>query len=71
MDAAVRGNPLKSLSRDKLGLGRDSGALFAFDEVKRMLAVCSPVKVVPYHPVKAAVLIRDYYEVAASCVRVR
>ena len=45
MDAAVRGTPLKTLNRDKLGLGRDSGALFAFDEAKRMLAVCSSVKV--------------------------
>ena len=46
MDAAVRGHPLKTLNRDKLGLDRDSGALFAFDETKRMLAVCSSVKVV-------------------------
>ncbi|KAI9453845.1 hypothetical protein BJY52DRAFT_1225384 [Lactarius psammicola] len=44
MDAAVRGNPLKTLNRDKLGLGGDSGALFAFDEAKRMLAVCSSIK---------------------------
>ncbi|KAH9164611.1 hypothetical protein EDB89DRAFT_2247116 [Lactarius sanguifluus] len=44
MHAAVRGNPLKNLNRDKLGLGGDSDILFAFDEAKRMLAVCSSVK---------------------------
>ncbi|KAH9056526.1 hypothetical protein EDB87DRAFT_1636600 [Lactarius vividus] len=45
MDAAiVRGNPLKTLNRERLGLGGDSDALFAFDEAKRALAVCSSVK---------------------------
>ncbi|KAH8986525.1 hypothetical protein EDB86DRAFT_2809505 [Lactarius hatsudake] len=44
MDAAVRGGPLKTLNRDKLGLGGDSDILFAFDETKRMLAVCSSIK---------------------------
>ncbi|KAH8989296.1 hypothetical protein EDB92DRAFT_2003843 [Lactarius akahatsu] len=44
MDAAIRGHPIKTLNRDKLGLGGDSDALFAFDEAKRMLAVCSSVK---------------------------
>ncbi|KAH9046371.1 hypothetical protein EDB83DRAFT_2295029 [Lactarius deliciosus] len=43
MDGAIRGHPIKTLNRDKLGLG-DSDALFAFDEAKRMLAVCSSVK---------------------------
>ena len=46
MAAAVQGKPLKILNRDKLGLGRGSDVLFAFDEAKRMLAVCSSVKVV-------------------------
>ncbi|KAI9434837.1 hypothetical protein H4582DRAFT_1855657 [Lactarius indigo] len=44
MDATIKGNPLKTLNRDKLGLGGDSDALFAFDEAKRTLAVCSSVK---------------------------
>ncbi|KAH9014400.1 hypothetical protein EDB85DRAFT_2214278 [Lactarius pseudohatsudake] len=34
MDAAIRGHPIKTLNRDKLGLGGDSDALFAFDEAK-------------------------------------
>ena len=46
MDAVIQRNPLKTLNRDRLGLGGDSDVLFAFDEVKRMLAVCSSVKVV-------------------------
>jgi hypothetical protein len=44
LEAAIRGNPLKTLNRDKLGLGRDADVLFAFDEAKRMLAVCSSAK---------------------------
>ncbi|KAI9453843.1 hypothetical protein BJY52DRAFT_1418099 [Lactarius psammicola] len=44
MAAAVQGNPLKTLNCDKLGLGRNSDVFFAFDEAKRMLAVCSSVK---------------------------
>ena len=45
MGAAIRGKPLKALNCNKLGLGRESDVLFAFDEAKRMLAVCSSVKV--------------------------
>ena len=42
LDMAIqRGKPIKSLSRDKLGLG----VLFSFDETKRTLAVCASMKV--------------------------
>ncbi|KAN0136209.1 hypothetical protein V8E53_006069 [Lactarius tabidus] len=44
MDAAISGKPLKALDCEKLGLGRDSDVLFAFDEAKRMLVVCSSAK---------------------------
>ena len=62
MEAAVRSKPLKILNRDKLGLLRDSEVLFAFDEAKRMLAVCSSVKVVRYRSnnPKAADLTSDF-----------
>ena len=62
LEAVLRGNPLKTLNRDKLGLGGDSDVLFAFDEAKRMLAVCSSVKVVRYRSnhEKATVLTCDY-----------
>ena len=60
LEAAIRGNPLKTLNRDKLGLGRDSDVFFAFDEAKRMLAVCSSVKVVRSRSSKVAVLTRNY-----------
>ncbi len=44
--AILNHHPLKTLNRDKLGLGRDSNVLLAFDEAKRILAVFSSAKVV-------------------------
>ena len=44
MDAAIqRGRAVKTLNRDKVG----DDVLFAYDEAKRMLAVCASVKVSP------------------------
>jgi hypothetical protein len=60
LEAAIRGNPLKTLNRDKLGLGRDSDVFFAFDEAKRMLAVCSSVKVVRSRSSNVVVLTCNY-----------
>jgi hypothetical protein len=45
MAVAIRGKPLKALDCEKLGLGQDSDVLFAFDEAKRTLVVCSSAKV--------------------------
>ena len=45
MGVAITGKPLKSLDCEKLGLGRASDVLFAYDEAKRMLVVCSSAKV--------------------------
>lgn len=61
MDAAIMGKPLKALNCEKLGLGRDSDVLFAFDEAKRMLVVCSSAKVARSHYPKAAVLTYECY----------
>jgi hypothetical protein len=62
LEAAISGAPLKTLNRDKLGLGRDADVLFAFDEAKRTLAVCSSSKVVRYQSnhEKYTVLMRNY-----------
>ena len=57
MDAAVQKPPLKTLNRERLDLGRDSSALFSFDEAKRMLAVCSSVKVVQYRSITGSLLL--------------
>jgi hypothetical protein len=44
MDAAIqRGRAVKTLNRDKVG----DDVLFAYDEAKRMLAVCASAKVSP------------------------
>ncbi len=47
MDAAIQwGRATKTLNRDKVG----EDVLFAYDESKRMLTVCSSAKVSPYQP---------------------
>jgi hypothetical protein len=44
VDAAIqRGKAIKTLNRDKVG----EDVLFAYDEVRRMLAMCFPTKVSP------------------------
>jgi hypothetical protein len=44
MDAAIqRGKAIKTLNREKVG----EDVLFAYDEVKRMLVMCSSAKVSP------------------------
>ncbi len=44
-EALKRKQRLKTLNRNRLGSRRISDVLFAFDEAKRMLVVCSSVKV--------------------------
>jgi hypothetical protein len=53
LDAAIaRGRTIKTLNRDKMG----EDVLFAYDEVKRTLAVCAPAKVSPASLVTAGAL---------------
>jgi hypothetical protein len=46
MDAAIQQDkPIKTFNRDKVG----EDVLFAYDEAKRMLTVCTSAKVSPFH----------------------
>lgn len=62
MDAVIRGRPLKALDCEKLGLEQDLDVLFAFDKAKRMLVVCSSIKLARSrsHCPKIAVLTYEY-----------